>query len=484
MARGNSLELTLDWHVRECARGAQRGHAGHDTQARESTVVEAVRRKAKPSKAGTTASPAATNGAVSKSAGANGVVKGAVAKSAAAKSAITKTVAQSPEPDLKAARKLALEMMAIPGKSGEERRIVEFIRGRLLKAGVPAGAIAIDNVNTRSPLGGEIGNLIVRLPGTIRGPRRLLMAHVDTVPLCEGSRPKQQGEIVRSGNAHTALGADDRSGAAVVLQTVVEILRRKLPHPPLTLFWPVQEEVGLLGARFVALAQLGRPQLAFNWDGGSAEKVTIGATGAYRMKIAIDGIASHAGAAPECGVSAIAIAGIAIADLNAGGWLGDIRRDGQRGTSNLGHIDGGGATNVVPDRVVIRGECRSHDREFRQRILDEITAAFTRAAAQVKNAAGKTGQASVEASPAYESFALASDEPAVVAAREAVASLGLAPQLAISNGGLDANWLSARGIPTVTLGCGQKHAHTLAEELDLAQFDAACRIALRLATAV
>ena len=25
----------------------------------------------------------------------------------------------------------------------------------------------------------------------------------------------------------------------------------------------------------------------------------------------------------------------------------------------------------------------------------------------------------------------------------------------ISNGGLDANWFSARGIPTVTLGCGQ-----------------------------
>lgn len=452
-------------------------------------MIEAVRRKAKPSKvsaAGNGMSKgAATNGAVSKSSVAKGSLSKSVgANGAATKNAAAKSVAATPQPDLKAARKLVLEMMAIPGKSGEERRIVEFIRGRLLKAGVPAGAIAIDNVNTRSPLGGEIGNLIVRLPGTLRGPRRLLMAHVDTVPLCEGSRPKQQGEIVRSGNAHTALGADDRSGAAVVLQTVVEILRRKLPHPPLTFFWPVQEEVGLLGARFVALGQLGRPQLAFNWDGGSAEKVTIGATGAYRMKIAIEGIASHAGAAPECGVSAIAIAGIAIADLNAGGWLGDIRRDGQRGTSNLGHIEGGGATNVVPDRVVLRGECRSHDREFRQRILDEITAAFARAAAQVKNTAGKTGQASVEASPAYESFALASDEPAVVAAREAVASLGLEPQLAISNGGLDANWLSARGIPTVTLGCGQKNAHTLAEELDLAQFDAACRIALRLATAV
>ena len=31
------------------------------------------------------------------------------------------------------------------------------------------------------------GGLILQLPGTLRGPRRLLMAHVDTVPLCIGA---------------------------------------------------------------------------------------------------------------------------------------------------------------------------------------------------------------------------------------------------------------------------------------------------------
>ena len=53
----------------------------------------------------------------------------------------------------------------------------------------------------------------------------------------------------------------------------------------------------------------------------------------------------------------------------------------------------------------------------------------------------------------------------------------------VSNGGLDANWLTARGIPTVTLGCGQVNAHMVTEKLDLAEFRHACRIALRLATA-
>ena len=40
---------------------------------------------------------------------------------------------------------------------------------------------------------GNVGNLIVKLPGTVRGPRRLLMAHMDTVPVCLGAQPVPDG---------------------------------------------------------------------------------------------------------------------------------------------------------------------------------------------------------------------------------------------------------------------------------------------------
>jgi tripeptide aminopeptidase len=42
--------------------------------------------------------------------------------------------------------------------------------------------------------------------------------------------------------------------------------------------------------------------------------------------------------------------------------------------------------------------------------------------------------------------------------------------------------MTAHGIPTVTLGCGQVAIHTAAEQLDVAAFRLACRIALRVAT--
>ena len=130
----------------------------------------------------------------------------------------------------------------------------------------------------------------------------------------------------------------------------------------------------------------------------------------------------------------------------------------------------------------IRAEARSHDPKFRQRIVKEIEAAFKRAAAAVQNTAGKCGSVRFEGRLDYESFRLTPKEPCVAAAAAAIEAEGAKAELAITNGGLDANWLSAHGIPTVTLGCGQRNIHTVSEQLDIAEFQQARRIALRLAT--
>lgn len=382
----------------------------------------------------------------------------------------------------KSAEKLVTEMMAIPGKSGEEGKIAEFIRKRLIKAGVPAKSIVDDGANKRSPAGGEVGNLVVKIPGTTRGPRRLLMAHIDTVPLCVGARPVRRGAFIHSKDAHTALGGDDRAGAAVVLNALLEIKRQKLPHPPLTLFWPVQEEIGLYGARHVAKSKLGNPKLCFNWDGREPELAVVGATGDYMITIEIEGIASHAGGHPEEGVSAIAIASKAIADLADNGWHGLILKGRKAGTSNVGIIRAGDATNVVTPHLYLKAEARSHDPKFRKRIVEEFRKAFQRAVKSVRNDAGKTGKVKFAADLKYDSFRMNDDEPCLQHAMQAVRMNGLDPASRISNGGLDANWMTAHGFPTVTLGCGQNDIHTVNEKLHVPSFLNACRIGLTLAT--
>src|SRR5437764_9305973 len=83
------------------------------------------------------------------------------------------------EPDVNRAQKLVLEMMAIPAKSGGEAVVAKYIRDVLLAAGAPAEAITTDNANKPALIKGDTGNLIFKLPGTVKGPRRMLSAHMD-----------------------------------------------------------------------------------------------------------------------------------------------------------------------------------------------------------------------------------------------------------------------------------------------------------------
>ena len=384
--------------------------------------------------------------------------------------------------DSQATSKL-LALLAIPAGSGQEGPIVEYLRQQLTAAGAPASAFLQDIAHKKSACGGTTGNFVLKLPGTQRGPRRMLSAHMDTVPICVGAKPIRRGNRVTS-PAGFGLGGDDRAGVAVLLSTALSILKYDLPHPPLTFLWTVQEEVGLHGARNVKLSMLGKPQLAFNFDGRQSNMITLGATGGYRMEINITGIASHAGGHPEQGVSAIAIASLATADLVENGWHGLIEKNGKLGTSNIGVIRGGAATNVVCDQVRILAEARSHDKKFRQRIVREIEKAFTRAVKQVRNSNGKRGSVEIEGRLDYEAFRLPVDSPGVRAAAAAIAAEGADVDYNVANGGLDANWLSEHGIPTVTLGCGQNQIHTVDEWLDLVEFHQARRIALRIATTI
>ncbi|MDB4475646.1 M20/M25/M40 family metallo-hydrolase [Pirellulales bacterium] len=384
--------------------------------------------------------------------------------------------------DANRALDLVVALMKIPGPSCHEAKIAQYVRRRLTAAGIPASAISTDNAHKKSPAGGSTGNLIVKLPGTLRAPRRMLMAHLDTVPLCVGCRPIQRGDSYISGNPRSALGADNRSGVAAVLNAILEIKRKKIPHPPLTLLFTVQEELGLFGSRFVNVGKLGKPKLAWNWDGRGPHRITHAAIGGRTLSITFHGIASHAGGAADRGVSAIALAGLAIQDLVSGGWHGEFLRGGKVGTCNLATIHGGDATNVVTDRIDIEGECRSFDRRLLDRIAREVERACERAVRSLKNSQGQRGSVTFHTDIEYEPFSISKNAPSVKAAEVAIRELGMKPELLTTQGALDSNWLNARGIPVATLGAGQVAGHSLTERLDIEQFLTGCKVALQLAT--
>lgn len=374
-----------------------------------------------------------------------------------------------------------MDLMKIPGKSGEETAILSEIKSRIRKAGVSSTYIQTDVAHKKNPyLKGQAGNLIVHLPGTISATGRILSAHMDTVPVCLGSKPVIKGKYVISSNPQTGAGADDRSGCAIILYALLEIIRKKLPHPPLTFLWTIQEEVGLFGSRFIDIKKIQKPAIGFNFDGGMG--ITIGATGSYHLDIDVLGCSSHAGSKPREGISSIAIAGLAIADLQKNGWLGAVKKGKEYGTANVGIIKGGDATNVVTPWVNIKAEARSHNPIFRKRMISQIKQAFEKAAKSVKNNKGQPGKINFKSRLEYESFLLKKSEPAVLAALRAAKRSGANSELKVSNGGLDANWLHIHGIPTVTLSTGVEGAHSPKDCVNIPVFQKMVQTALEIAT--
>lgn len=389
--------------------------------------------------------------------------------------------------DRAAATDHLMRFLAVEGITGQEQAIGQEVVSALREVGVSQGALHFDRVNEQIPLPTQTGNLIVSLQGNIEGPRRLFMTHLDTVPLCAGAIPERKGNrIVARGK--TALGGDNRTGVGVLVTLAATLAKHDLPHPPLTLLFTVREESGLWGARFVDHKELGEPALGFNVDGSSPREITIGAIGAERWEVEVLGKAAHAGAHPEWGISASVVASLALADVYKGGWFGKVKKAGKEGTSNVGPIgDGKGgsagqATNVVTDYMKVYGECRSHDVAFNRAITGAFKEAFRKAAERVTNHEGKKAKVKFAARRDYYPFRLKETSPVVRLAQAAGARAGWEPTLRVTNGGLDANWLSRNGVPTITLGAGQNMVHTIEEFVNLDDYLDGCRYALALAT--
>lgn len=389
--------------------------------------------------------------------------------------------------DVAAAEEHLMRFLSVEGVTGHEANIAAAVSDALQKVGVLASAIRFDDANKRIPLPTETGNLIVDLPGTRPGPRLLFSTHLDTVPLCAGAKPKREGDRIVS-DGTTALGGDARTGVALLVVLAETLIKHKLPHPPITLLFTVREESGLHGARELNPADLGGAVMCINVDGQSASDLIIGAVGQENWEVEIKGRASHAGVAPERGISATMVGAMALAEARSAGWFGKVVKPDGHGTSNVGIFGGkdgkpaGDATNVVTDYVYIKGEARSPESAFAAKIAEGYRDAFAKAKAAVVDHEGDTAEVKFSHVKSYPPFKLEEDTPVVMRATKALKMLGIEPNYLFSNGGLDANWLDKHGIPTITIGAGQAEIHTIKEYVNLPEFEKGCRIGVLMAT--
>jgi tripeptide aminopeptidase len=324
-----------------------------------------------------------------------------------------------------------LSLVRIDSPSGQEVAVREEMVRRLGALGVE---VLVD----------DTGNVLGRLAG--KGEPLLLSAHMDTVPGV-GIQPVVDDGLVCS-DGTTILGADDKSGLAVILE-VLETLRQNGSAPALEIALSVGEEVGLIGAKGMDVDWFQAKQALVLDMGGPINEVVQAAPVSDKFDAVVRGRAAHAGAHPEDGINAIAIAAQGIAQMRLG-------RIDEETTANIGIIQGGNAVNIVADRVSIRGESRSHDVHK----LDAQIAAMSRALQNAVEAhPGAKLKVSVERS--YEAYRLAEGSPVIQRVAAALRAMDLgAPVLKAIGGGSDANVFNARGILALPVSTGMSSVHT------------------------
>jgi tripeptide aminopeptidase len=339
-----------------------------------------------------------------------------------------------------------LDAVRIDSPSGEEAAFGAWCAARLGELGC---AVRFDETGPLS--GSDSGNLIAEFPGTAEGTVVVLSAHLDTVSPGRGIAPVVEDGIVRSAG-DTVLGADDKAGIAAILEALQRVNDGGLVTPPVRVLLTTGEELGLQGAKVLAPEDC-TGDLCLVLDAhGEVGGIVGAAPTQYTFDATFHGQAAHAGVEPEKGRSALVMAAKAVSAMRIG------RLDAST-TANVGHISGGGPTNVVTATCHLRGECRSIDPAMAEAVRAEMDAAMRSAAAE------GGGSVDVEWTLEYEGFRFPEDHPAMRLLADACGDVGLVPDVFDTGGGSDANVLYAKGLPSLVLSCGMTDVHSTSESV-------------------
>jgi tripeptide aminopeptidase len=347
-----------------------------------------------------------------------------------------------------------MDLVRIDSVSREEGRICRELQVLLGDLGVHAW---VDGAGIRA--GSDTGNLIGRYAGNRKVTPLLLCAHMDTVEPGRGIQPVFRDGVFTSAS-DTILGADDKCGLSIIIEALRCIQERGLPCGPLEIIFTICEEIGLRGAKHLDFGEL-IARAGYVLDTRNPDVIVTRAPAANRLKLQIKGRAAHAGSEPEKGINAIALAGRAISELALG-------RIDEETTCNLGMIEGGMATNIVPARVVVQGEVRSHDRSKLAAATETILGSFRKAVEGYRGSHNRgCPRLEVDIRLDFDRMQIPDEHPIVVMAQQAAVNLNRKLYPVTSGGGSDANVFADHGIVTGVLGTGCENVHALEEQVAL-----------------
>ena len=343
-----------------------------------------------------------------------------------------------------------IKMIQIYSPSKGEKEMADFIEAYLTERG-----ISFKSDNAGQAYGGNGRNIVAYIPGDQEGMPLGFAAHMDQIEPCEHVNPVIEGDIIRT-DGTTTLGGDDKGGISAILEAVEDLIETKESHRDIYLVFTSSEEISMMGAKNMDLSMLPCKDLVIADNVGNTGHVAYKAPAMEAISMKFFGKKAHAGIEPEKGINAVVTASRAISNMHIG-------RLNPTTTSNIGRIEGGAATNIVTDEVLVTAEIRSHSMDTLAQELAHMEQCCKEAAESMNT----TYEFNHEL--AYPTLSVDLDSELAKLTKDAMEKEGIDANFAIIGGGSDANVLSGYGYRSVIIGCGMNAVHTVDETLDISE---------------
>jgi acetylornithine deacetylase/succinyl-diaminopimelate desuccinylase-like protein len=223
----------------------------------------------------------------------------------------------------------------------------------------------------------SITNLVVRRRYAPGGPVIALNAHGDVVPPGEGWTHDPYGGEVVDGALYGRAAAVSKSDFATYTYALraLESLGGPLKGGVELHFTYDEEFGGELGPGWLLAQGLTKPDLLI--AAGFSHQVVTAHNGCLQLEVTLHGLASHA-AYPQTGIDALQAANRLLGALYAHNEVLRGRRSQVAGIThpylNVGRIEGGSNTNVVPGKVVLKLDRRMIPEEDAAAVEAEVRA--------------------------------------------------------------------------------------------------------------
>jgi tripeptide aminopeptidase len=350
----------------------------------------------------------------------------------------------------------------------------------------------------------EFGIVMATIPATNpkSSPTIALLAHFDTSPETSGHNVKPvlhrdydgedivlpgdrskvlrvadnpelaavKGQTIITTDGTTLLGADDKAGLAVIMETAAYLTsHREIPHGAIRLCFTCDEEVGH-GVDHIDLKKLGA-SVGYTLDGGGVGEIDVETFSADLAVVTVRGVNIHPSIGKGRMVNAARLAGMFLDRLPRQTLSPETSAE-REGFLHAYRIEGGVAE--VTMRVLLR--------DFDTPRLAE-KADLLRALARAIEMEFPAAKIDVMVSPQYRNMAdgLSKEPRAVAFAEEAMRRAGLTPKRTIVRGGTDGSRLTELGLPTPNLSTGEHNLHSPLEWTCLEEMATAVKVLVELA---